>query len=272
MPFLSTMPDTSWTVKVGRWTWIYKFKRSPASNMTGSVSWRDPFNGMHGGGAWKIVGDVMKLTWFNSATTEAWDVPFEPRHTTGQATMKGTTYDVVATANDFYLKPGDVVYSGQPIILGNGTKATIVYENEVRTGGTVAWICCNPGNIRLGDDYGAIKGKYLTVAEAGNYAIFPDEAAGIMGAFKLLRVYGRVTIATAIAKWAPKKDHNKTEEYVAAVVRGMKLPADTYLTAMSDEQVMRMVYVMTGVEVTTKGKAYARGDADMPVDIAVRLH
>jgi hypothetical protein len=239
--------------------------------MAGSVSWRDPWNGMHGNGAWKIVGDVMRINWFGSQTKEEWDVPFEPRHTTGNCVMHSVSYDLTAVARDFFLGPGDVVYTGQTIIRGNGTKATVVYDDEVRTGGTVAWLCRNPGNIRNADAYGAIKGKRLHVAKVGEYAIFPDDATGLMAVFKVLRVYGRVTIAQAIDKYAPKKDHNKTEEYIANVTRNMKLPPDTYLTSMSDEQVLRMATVMTGVEQTTPGTAWARGDGGMPADIQVRL-
>jgi hypothetical protein len=65
------------------------------------------------------------------------------------------TYDLSAVALNLRLYDGDVVYSGDPILAGNGTVATIIYADEMRTGGTVAWICRNPGNIRDGAKFGA---------------------------------------------------------------------------------------------------------------------
>jgi hypothetical protein len=259
------MPDLTWTVKVDRWTWIYKFSHAK------SVTWRDPWNGMNGRGTWNIIGDTLKIRWQGSETIDEWDVPFEPRRATGQTTMKGVTYDLVAVATDFFLKPGDVVYSGQNIVRGNGTAATIIYDDEVRTGGTVAWICRNPGNIREGERFGAFKGKQLHVIKAGAFAIFPDEGAGLIAVVKVLRGYGRVTISQAITKYAPPWDHNKTEDYIASVAGGLHMSADTYLTTLSDEQVLRMATVMTGVESTKPGGHWAIDDSSMPADIWQRV-
>ena len=92
-----------------------------------------------------------------------------------------------------------------------------------------------------------------------------------MAVFKVLRVYGRVTIAQAIEKYAPMSDHNNTLGYIKSVTDGTKLSADTYLTSLSDEQVMHMAMVMTGVETTTPGTSWGRGDPAMPVYISMRL-
>ena len=266
MAMIMTMPDLTWTVRVGSWTWIYKFSRK------GTVTWRDPWNGMHGSGHWRIAGSTMTTTWAPSATTEQWDVPLDTNGATGKCSMKGTTYDINAVAQDYYLKPGDVVYTGDTIIRGNGTAATIVYDDEVRTGGTVAWLCKNPGNIRDGDKYGAFPGKQLYVNKAGAYAIFPDELTGLMAVIAVLRVYGRVTISQALHKYAPKGDGNNAPgTYAAVVAKGLGLSVDTYLPTLSDEQMMRMATVMTGVETTTPGTAWARGDSGIPYDLAQRL-
>src|SRR5579863_5037267 len=108
MALLLTMPDLKWTVRVDRWTWTYKFSRS------GAVMWRDPWNGMHGAGHWRIAGDKLKTTWA-SKTTEEWDMPIDPDGTTGTCYMEEGTFDLRAVAQNYYLDPGDVVYSGDAI-------------------------------------------------------------------------------------------------------------------------------------------------------------
>ena len=176
MPFLVVMPDTSWTVKVDRWTWTYSFKTYPGANIAGTVSWRDDGNGRHGNGTWKIVGDEMQIGWLSSKTKETWDLPFEPRHTTGTCVMDGTSYDLTAVAQDFFLEPGDVIHMGAPLIRCKGATATVIYKDEVRTGGTIAWVCCNPGNIRDGDKYGAIVGKRLYLPGSASTPSSPTKA------------------------------------------------------------------------------------------------
>ena len=90
---MPTMSDMTWTVRVHRWTWKYKFTRS------GAVSWRDPFNGMGGSGTWKIQGQKLITRWNNSQTWEEWDLPINTQGATGKAHMKDGTYDINAVAD-----------------------------------------------------------------------------------------------------------------------------------------------------------------------------
>jgi hypothetical protein len=275
MAMLLTMPDLNWTVRVydddDSWTWVYKFSR------TGTVSWKDPWNGMHGNGTWRIEGTQLKTRWFGSKTTEEWDVPINPTGTDGTCHMKGTDYTLSAVANDYFLQPGDVVYSGDQLINTKPPRlATIIYEGEVRTGGTIAWICNNPGNIQAwrpwAEQHGAYKGKHLDVPGVGRYAIFPDRTTGLSAIGSLLRGYGRLTIKDAIFRYAPPgHGHNNPEAYTKSVAQGLNLPDSTNLTDLSDDQMLQMVAIIVGVEDTRGGTTWSRDNADLPNDIRQRL-
>jgi hypothetical protein len=275
MAMLWTMKyDLTWTVRVfdgvSQWVWEYKFLR------IGKVSWRDKWNGMNGNGTWSIERDTMKTRWVGSETTEDWDVPINPSLAKGTCTMKGRTYTLEAIAQNYFLQPGDVVYSGEPLVKTSGWRATIIYEDKVRSGGTIAWICNNPGNIQAWTDWaehhGAYKGKHLDVPGVkGRYAIFPDEDTGFAAIGSLLKGKGRVTIKDAIYDYAPEKYGNHPEVYTARVVEGLKLPDDTYLTALSKDQMLQMARIIKRVETTEEGKTWARDRADLDPDILERL-
>jgi hypothetical protein len=263
---MPSMPDLKWTVRVKHWTWVYTFSR------TGSVSWLDPFNKMSGQGTWRADGRTLITRWVNSKTWEEWEVPLNPFAAEGVCHMSDGDFDLQAVALNFYLEPGDVVYTGLPIQRANGTAASIIYPDEVRSGGTVAWICRNPGNIRDGDKFGAYKGKKLHVRSAGAYAIFPDETTGLMAVVAVLRGYGRVTLSQAMQKYAPRKDgQNDPDRYASILAAGLKLSVNTYLPTLSDEQMLRMATLMTGVEHSAAGRSYARSDSDLPGEIRQRL-
>ncbi len=92
---LSTMTDMKWTVHVHKWTWIYTFTGR------GSVSWKDPFNGMTGQGTWRIEGGKVVTRWLHSKTWEAWDTPIDPLAARGKCHMQEGTYDLRAEALNF---------------------------------------------------------------------------------------------------------------------------------------------------------------------------
>jgi hypothetical protein len=264
---MPAMPHLQWRVTVKPWTWIYTFSD------TGTVSWLDPFNKMTGKGTWRIVGDTMTTRWVNSKTWEEWDVPFNPQGTDGTCHMAGNDdRQLHAVALNFHLQPGDVVYKGAPIQNSGGIVASIIYPDEVRSGGTIAWICKNPGNIRDGDKFGAYKGKKLHVGKAGAFAIFPDETTGLMAVVGVLRGYGRVTLSQAMQKYAPRTDgHNDPDKYASILSSGMRLSINTYLPSLSDEQMLRLAYLITGVERTAPGRTFSWDDPDLPGEIRQRL-
>jgi hypothetical protein len=257
------MPDLKWTVHVHRWTWIYTFSRN------GAVSWRDPFNGMHANGSWRMEKGKLITRWVASKTWEEWDVPINPHAATGQCHMEEGTYDLEAEALNYYLQPGDVVYVGRQIIKGNGTAASIIYPDEVRSGGTIAWICRNPGNIRQGEKYGAYKGKQLHVKKLAPYAIFPNETIGLNAVVTVLKRFGHVTINQAMHHYAPNGDgHNNPDEYARGLAKGLGVQDSAYLDQLD---LTRMAKLITGVESTIEGKRWARDDPNLPEEIRGRL-
>lgn len=268
---LLTMLDLRWIVRVypegatnPRWSWYYTFTSK------GAVSWKDPWNGMHGNGNWRMESGSMITRWTGSKTWEDWDVPINPDAATGTCHMSDGTYDLRAVAQNYYLQPGDVVYSGLPIVATKPpTVATIVYADEIRTGGTIAWICNNPGNIRDGSKYGAYKGKQLQVKGLGGYAIFPDTATGLNAVVSVLKGYGRVTINQAMHKYAPKGDGKNDPGAYARTVAGALGVKDTAFLNTLD--LTRMAEVITGVETTTKGTSWPRSGLEGPGDIRMRL-
>ena len=271
MPVMHQMQQMTWSVRVDRWLWRYKFTPGTTA-LAGTVTWRDPFNGRNGSGTWQIAKGVVQTQWKGSKTTEEWDLPLDSRAATGRCMMEEGTFNLKAEALDFYLAPGDVLYSGEIVRRTNYLRATIIYNDEVKTGGSVAWICNNPGNIRDGSKFGAFKDRQLNVPGAGAYAIFPDETRGFAAMGQLLRVYGRVTILQAINKWAEKSDgHNQPDAYSKSVCKEIGLSDDFYLTAMNDDQLLDMTRAMKKVEGTIVGKTWSMGDPDMPFDLRQRL-
>jgi hypothetical protein len=277
MAKLLTMPDLTWAVRVfdgsNQWVWEYKFTR-----IGNKVSWRDTWNGMHGNGTWRIEGDKMKTSWSGSATTEEWDVPIDPSLAKGTCVMKGKEYKLEAVAQGYFLQPGDVVYSGTPLFrVTVPSPATIIYELEVRSGGTIAWICNNPGNIQAWTDWaehhGAYKGKHLDVPSVkGRYAIFPDRTAGLKAIGSVLRGYPKgFTIREAIFKYAPPEHGNNPEAYTKQVRDTLKLPDDTLLKDLNEMQILQMVTTITRVEDEKTGDTWPRNSTDLPNDIRQRL-
>jgi hypothetical protein len=83
-------PLGDWRVRVDQWTWIYTF------DANGNVTWRDPYNNQSGKGKWQIGSGAIYLSWFNSTTSESWNLPIQPSQQKGNCTMKGKKYTVNA--------------------------------------------------------------------------------------------------------------------------------------------------------------------------------
>lgn len=61
-----------WSVRFKNWIWEYNFQPD------GSVSWRDPLNGMSGNGRWAKQGNYINITWYDSTTKESFKCPLKP--------------------------------------------------------------------------------------------------------------------------------------------------------------------------------------------------
>jgi hypothetical protein len=252
------MPDLTWRVRVHNWTWTYTFSH------LGSVTWRDPFNGRHGSGSWRVQGDKLLTRWFGSQTWEEWDLPINPLSATGSCHMEEGTYDLWAEAQHYYLQPGDT--------LTVGNKKYVIYPDEVRSGGTVAWVCRNPGNIRSGEKYGAYKGKSFQTKSVGAFAIFPDEETGMRAIISVLKGYGHVTVAQAMHKYAPSGDGvNNPDKYGRTVAKGIGVDVGTYVDTLNDTQLQAFAAQIKIVEGWQEGDPVPRDSPKLPEELRQRL-
>lgn len=164
----------------------------------------------------------------------------DPDHATGKCVMSGTTYDLTATALNYWLEPGDVVYEGAMIkkttdkkTNPQGTRAYIVYDDEIRMGGTIAWICRNPGNIKVNAErsaekkYHAFKGKQLKIGTWASFAIFPTEELGRQAVRGIINGYGNFTLLEAMKIYAQAGDFaNDPAAYAKGLAEALSLIAD----------------------------------------------
>ncbi len=162
------------------------------------------------------------------------------------------------------LQPGDVVTV-------DGTDY-VIYPNEVRGGGDINWITCNPGNIRSGESYGAYAGKKYHSKRSGAFAIFPDEATGLKAIVTLLHGYGHVTIEGAMCKYAPKGDHNDPVAYARYVAKHLEVPVDTYVDTLTAGQMATFADRIKHFEGAKTGSIYTRDDPKLPEQVRRRLH
>ncbi|MEP7229794.1 MAG: DUF4157 domain-containing protein [Ginsengibacter sp.] len=157
------------------------------------------------------------------------------------------------------------------VVKVNGHKY-VIYDDEVRTGGSVSWNTRNPGNIRSGDKYGAIPGKKYHTDSVGDFALFPDETTATMGIISVLAGYGHVTIGQAMKKYAPVGDAgNDPDKYARSVARTLGADVNTFVDTLSDEQMAIFASEIKRVEGWIPGKAFSRDDANLPEEIRKRL-
>lgn len=173
----------------------------------------------------------------------------------------------VTTAIDWkweVLLPGDVVVIGG--------KKYVIYDDEVRSGGSVSWVARNPGNIRAGDRYGAIRGKKYHTSKVGDFAIFSDEATGMMAIIAVLQGYGHVSVLQALNKYAPSSDHgNDPNQYARLVARRLGVSVNTFIDTLSVEQFAVFADQIKIVEGWIEGTTYGRADPALPEGIRHRL-
>lgn len=274
---LTTMPDLTWVVYVKDLILIYRFSR------TGTVVWEDPFVRRKGPpGRWSFEKGAMRINW-DDWTTDVWGAPVNPRRTRGERRTAEGAIPLTAEAQNYFLHPGDVVYGLGDPIKHTHQVATVVYADGVRTGGTIAWLCCNPGNIMNGEKYGSIPGKRLHVKGWAPgldgkkkpvdrpYSIFPDEETGFKAVVAWLRAYGRRSFRGAMHDYAPAADGNNPDGYAARLAAALKVGVDTPMSDLTDDQLAQMAKAVTGVEVTEPGRKIPNGSDAMPLELRGRL-
>ena len=151
-------------------------------------------------------------------------------------------------------------------VTANGRRY-VIFGDEVRSGGSVSWRARNPGNIRHGDNYGAVPGVRAHAAGNGTFAVFPDEQTGMTAITQVLRNYGHVTVSQAMNTYAPAGDHNDPVAYAATVARAIGVQPGTYVDSLSQEQLDRFAQEVRRVEGWREGTTYRLDDPNLPAAV-----
>lgn len=101
----------------------------------------------------------------------------------------------------------------------------IAREEGFYVHGTRAFRNNNPGNI----EWGAFARAHNATHGDPRFAVFPTWGDGFRCLEALLTHYGNISIAAAIAKWAPPSENN-TSSYIRNVCSWMEQQPDTILT------------------------------------------
>jgi hypothetical protein len=98
-------------------------------------------------------------------------------------------------------------------VVGKNSKGQdyVIYEKEIRVGGTRPWRNNNPGNFDKPEDHPN------NIGNDGRFLIFPDAATGKQELFDSVKSHGTSTIRDFITTHAPPKE-NDTEKYIREVV------------------------------------------------------
>ncbi|WP_394538504.1 TIGR02594 family protein [Lysobacter enzymogenes] len=122
-------------------------------------------------------------------------------------------------------------------------------DRMLRSGGTLAWLFNNPGNLRPKK-----KGLYTGQigygdTRYGKLCIFTSVAAGHAEKRALLRrKYNPMTLRKAIYTYAPPEDKNDSEAYLSYVKKKTGFADDVVLKDLSDSQLDSMMDAMEQME------------------------
>jgi hypothetical protein len=107
-------------------------------------------------------------------------------------------------------------------------------SQDIKIGGTAAWRDNNPGNMRAGAPSYSPIGSNLV----NGFAIFSDEQTGFDAIAANLQTpkYNSLSVAQAIATWAPTKDGNDPVTYAANVRSWTGLDPSTTVSQLTPTQ------------------------------------
>ena len=147
-------------------------------------------------------------------------------------------------------------------------KSYVLYQTEVRTGGSSSWLANNPGNMDYTPElveWGAYEGKKLRWGKH-RFAIFPNEETGLRAVQRFLRKHqGRRDITLMMNLFAPAGDlSNDPQLYAKRVASALGVPVGTLVSDLTDEQLAVFARTIKEVEGWTKGQTYRRGDPALP--------
>src|SRR6185312_12742651 len=101
-----------------------------------------------------------------------------------------------------------------PIGTNSKKQGYVVYETEIREGGTRPWRNNNPGNFDKPSDHPS------NIGTDGRFLIFPDSATGKQELIASIAAHGTSSIATFIGVHAPPSE-NDTKQYIKDVLSFM---------------------------------------------------
>lgn len=135
-------------------------------------------------------------------------------------------------------------------------------EEVERVGGTVAWRCNNPGNLKNGrfsKSYGSIGEDYI------GHAVFPTLEQGRNAQYNLLfnenSRYFSLTLEKAINRYAPAGDaNNEPDKYINYISRNANIDSNDILGELSEEQKNDMIKYMSIFEGYKEGRDNYIGD------------
>jgi hypothetical protein len=147
-------------------------------------------------------------------------------------------------------------------------RSYVLYETEVRTGGSSSWLANNPGNMDYTPElvgWGAYEGKKLKWGKH-RFAIFPTEETGLHAVQRFLRRHqGRRDLTLMMNLFAPAGDlSNDPQLYARRVATALGVPVGTLVKDLADEQLALFARTIKDVEGWTRGATYRRGDPALP--------
>lgn len=135
-------------------------------------------------------------------------------------------------------------------------------EEVERVGGTVAWRCNNPGNLKNGKfsiNYGSIGEDHI------GHAVFPTLEHGRNAQYNLLfnenSRYYSLTLEKAINRYAPAGDaNNEPDKYINYISKKAGIERNDVLGELTEQQKYDMIKYMSIFEGYKEGKDNYIGD------------
>lgn len=170
--------------------------------------------------------------------------PSAPSESSGKTTQEKPISQVVSS------KPGEIT-----IKTPDG--------DQQRRVGSANWRMNNPGNLRP-TDWTQQQPGYVGQGIAGDgmavgsFAVFKTKDDGDRAKENLLfgknTAYSNMDIASAMHRYAPEKDNNKTEQYIKTIVDALGVPASTRLADLNPSQRDKMLSTISRYEGFKPGK------------------
>lgn len=148
--------------------------------------------------------------------------------------------------------------AGPPVAGDHDSKFTVQYFDKdghmtIRSGGTRAWRCNNPGNLRRSPYSMSKKRGAIGFAGYGKdqYPIYPDRATGLEALTVMLKgsVYSPLTLKAALQRYEPGK-----KDYIDIVADKAGLHPERTIKSLNDKEFKRFWQAIEFVENWGVGK------------------